>query len=139
MGNIARKETIWALGRGMLTAILLTIAGMAALALMVVYGHISDGALMILNQALKLAAIFLGVWTAVGPGGSRGFALGAVIGLIYIALGYGVCALWDGLMISGWMLAIEFLTGALLGGVCGALVANLPAGRKRPRRKAARA
>lgn len=139
MADISRKETASALLRGMLAAIGLTIAGMAVLALVVVYGHIGDGALMVMNQALKLAAIFLGVWTAVGPGGRFGFALGAVIGLSYIALGYGVCALWDGLMISGGLLAVEFLTGALLGGISGALVANLPARKGHRRRKTARA
>lgn len=139
MDNIFRRETAFALLRGMLAAIVLTVAGMLVLACMVVYGHISDGALMILNQALKLGAIFLGVWVAVGPGGSRGFALGAVTGLVYIALGYGLCALWDGLTISAGLLAVEFLAGMLLGGVSGALVANLPGKKGRTRRRRAQA
>lgn len=105
----------------------------------VVYGHIGDGVLTTLNQALKLAAIFAGTWAAVGPGGNRGFALGAAIGLVYIALGYGICALWDGTAFDGWMLAVEFLMGALLGGVSGAFIANLPGGKGRARGKAARA
>ena len=139
MGNIARKETVAAMLRGLLAAVLATVLGMALLSCLVVYGHLGDGTLMMLNQALKLGAVFLGVWTAVGPGGRCGFALGAVIGLVYIALGYGICALWDGLTISGWMLAVEFLTGAMLGGISGALIANLPERRSSARRRRARA
>lgn len=139
MANISGKETASALLRGLLAAICLNVAGMAVLACLVVYGHIGDGVLTTLNQALKLAAIFAGTWAAVGPGGNRGFALGAAIGLVYIALGYGICALWDGTAFDGWMLAVEFLMGALLGGVSGAFIANLPGRKGRARGKAARA
>lgn len=124
--------------KGLLSAVALTIAGMAALALLVVYAQLSDGALTALNQILKLAAIFAGAWIAVGPGGEKGLAKGAVIGLVYIALGYGICALPDGAAADGAMLALEFAMGLLLGGVSGALIANLPArGARRRKSRAA--
>ena len=120
--------------RGLLAAIGVTLPGMAVLALMVVYAHLTDGALTALNQALKLTAIFAGAYRAVGRGGTRGFALGGAVGLMYIAMGYGICALWGGLNVTGGMLALEFLAGLLIGGVSGALAANLPGG-KAGRRK----
>lgn len=138
MANDSGKSAGLSIIRGLGAAIGVTLPGMATLSLLVVYAHLSDGVLMALNQALKLIAIFVGVWTAVGPGGTRGLALGAVIGLAYIALGYGACAVWDGILVTGWMLAVEFLLGMLLGGISGALIANLPAKAGR-RRKAARA
>ena len=114
------------LGRGMLTALGITAAGMTLLSLGVVYAGIKDGTLLALNQLLKLIAVFSGTWTAVTPGGTRGFALGAVLGIVYIALGYGVCALWEGtLEMTGGMLVLELALGAAIGGVSGALVANL--------------
>ena len=137
MANDARRGSIAALIRGVGAAIAVTLPGMIVLALLVVYAHLSDGALTALNQALKLTAMFLGAWAAVGPGGTRGLALGAAVGLIYIALGYGVCALWDDVLVTGGMLALEFFSGALLGGVSGALVANLPARGSRARRRTA--
>ncbi len=113
--------------KGLLTAIMVTVVGMMMLALLVVYAHLSDNALLSLNQTLKLIAIFIGTWKAVGRGGRNGFVLGAIIGLVYAALGYGLCAPWEGMSVTGVLLAVEFLMGALIGGVSGALIANLPA------------
>ena len=93
MANEGRGGACISLGRGMLASLCVTAAGMVLLSLLVVYAGIGDGALLSLNQVLKLAAIFTGTWIAVGRGGTRGFVLGAVLGLGYIALGYGVCAL----------------------------------------------
>ena len=134
MANESRGGACISLGRGMLASLCVTAAGMVILSLMVVYAGIRDGALLSLNQVLKLAAIFTGAWIAVGRGGTRGFVLGAVLGLVYIALGYGVCALWEGeLDVTGGMLALEMALGLLLGGVSGALAANMPA--KKGKRK----
>ena len=122
---------------GLLSAVCVTLPGMAAIAALVVYAHLTDGALMALNQILKLAAIFFGAYRAVGRGGTRGFALGGAVGLIYIALGYGICMLWEDVLITGAMLALEFLMGMALGGVSGALTANQPAGKGSRRRRTA--
>ena len=120
-----------------MTAVGVTLPGMALLALLVVFAHLSDGALTALNQALKLIAIFAGAYRAVGRGGTRGLALGGAVGLIYIALGYGICALWGGVIVSGGMLALEFLLGLALGGVSGALTANWPSGSGKRKRRTA--
>lgn len=122
--------------KGLLTAVGVTVPGMAVIALLTVYANLTDGALTALNQTLKLGAIFMGAYRAVGRGGTRGFALGGAVGLIYIALGYGICAMWDEPVVTGGMLAMEFLAGLGLGGVSGALAANLPTGRGRQRRAA---
>ncbi len=127
MGTEHRGERCILLLKGLLTAIAVTIAGMAVLALLVVYARLSDSALLSLNQTLKLIAIFIGTWKAVGRGGRNGLVLGAIIGLVYAALGYGLCAPWEGMSVTGALLAVEFLMGALIGGVSGALIANLPA------------
>ena len=137
MARETGRKGLGAILRGLAAAILVTLPGMAVLALLIVYAGLSDGALTALNQALKLGAIFAGAWAAVGRGGTQGLALGAAVGLIYIALGYGNCVLWDGVVANGAVLAIEFLLGLLLGGISGALAANLPAGKRRTRRRTA--
>lgn len=135
MAGESRKGAALSIMKGLLAAVGATLPGMAAIALIAVFAHPSDGVILALNQALKLAALFAGAWASVGPGGTRGLMLGGTVGLMYIALGYGICSLWDGLTVSGGLLAAEFLAGLLLGGVSGALIANLPAGSGR-RRKA---
>ena len=134
MAGESGKGAALSIIKGLLAAVGVTLPGMALIALAAVYAHPSDGAVMALNQALKLIAVFAGAWAAVGPGGTRGLMLGGAVGLIYIALGYGICALWEEALITGGMLALEFLAGLALGGVSGALTANLPAGKGRIRR-----
>lgn len=137
MGQGKRGERCISLLKGLLTAVGITVAGMAALALLVVYARLSDSALLSLNQLLKLLAIFFGTWKAVGRGGTNGFVTGVIVGVVYVALGYGLCAAWEGMTITGVLLTVEFLLGAVIGGVSGALAANLPAKSGRARRRTA--
>lgn len=124
-----RRATIFALLRGLGTAVLATLAGMALLAGVVVLTGISDGAVLAVNQALKAVSIALGAVAAVGFGGRRGFVMGAVVGAMYMVLGYGLYCAIDGRLAPAGLLAAEFVMGALVGALAGALAANI-----RPRR-----
>lgn len=124
--------------KGLAAAVGVTLAGMAILSALVVYAGLEGGALTALNQALRLAAVFAGTLIAVGPGGEHGMATGAALGLLYIALGLGACALWGGEALTGRTLSAELAMGMILGGLSGALIANMPAGGGR-RRRASRA
>lgn len=129
-----RRATIFALLRGLGTAVLATLAGMALLAGVVVLTGISDGAVLAVNQALKAVSIALGAVAAVGFGGRRGFVMGAVVGAMYMILGYGLYCAIDGRLAPAGLLAAEFVMGALVGALAGALAANI-----RPRRVRRRA
>jgi|GEM_PF-1480857 len=122
-----RKDATLSVLRGLATAVLLTLVGMLILAALVVWAALSDSALVALNQTLKLAAIAAGVVNAVRPGGRHGLALGGCVGLVYIALGYGLCALTGTALVTARMLVIEMAMGLVIGALCGVLVANLPA------------
>ena len=69
----ARIKALWSILRGVLAAAAATLLGMLLLAAAVIYLEVSDGALMALNQALKLICVALGARFAVGVGGERGF------------------------------------------------------------------
>ncbi|NLG24623.1 MAG: TIGR04086 family membrane protein [Clostridiales bacterium] len=114
-------------------AFIATLACMLALAAVVVFANLPDGVLMAVNQVVKVASIFLGVRSAVGAGGRRGFAMGTAVGLIYMALGYGLYCLLDGGLSTAQALAGEFGMGAAVGAVSGAIVANLKPSRRTPR------
>ncbi|MBQ8953750.1 MAG: hypothetical protein IJ048_06510, partial [Clostridia bacterium] len=58
--------------------------------------------------------------------GRRGLALGGCVGLVYIALGYGLTALTGTALVTPRMLVLEMAMGLALGALCGALTANLP-------------
>ena len=129
--GVLAANLLWAVAAGLAAAVGATLVGMLILAALVVWAALSDTALGALNQALKLIAIAAGVLCAVRPGGERGLVKGACVGLIYIALGYGVCAIFSDLLVTPSMLALELLMGLGVGALCGAITANLRPLRRR--------
>ena len=117
--------------RGVAAASLCTLPGMALLALMVVLMPIEDSTLVALNQLLKALSVFIGVYFAVGRGGSRGFITGAAVGLVYMLLGYGLYCSLEGSAGAWALLGGEALFGALIGAVSGAVCANMKPARRR--------
>lgn len=128
-----RSDTIMKILKGLGITILATLVGMALLAALVILTPISDGLLAALNQVLKVVAIFLGALTAVGRGGERGFAIGALVGLVYMVLGYLIYSIIDGMLAPAGQMALEFALGALIGAICGAIAANLKPRRRKHR------
>ncbi len=134
-----RRATVFALLKGLGVAVLTTLIGMAVLAGLVVLTGIGDNAVLAINQALKAVSIALGAGAAVGFGGRRGFILGAVVGALYMILGYALYSAIDGRMAPAGLMVTEFLMGALVGALAGALVANINPPRRLKRRTRAAA
>ena len=123
---ISRTRTLLSITRGLLAAILLTLALMAILAAAIVWLQVSDGLLTALNQLMKLAAILLGVFVAVGRGGQRGFLTGMALAALYMALGYGCYAALGGNAFIAEQMLGEIMIGAAIGAAAGAVLSNLP-------------
>ncbi len=128
--NPERIARILNILKGLGAAIGVSLIGMAILAAVVVYLPISDGLLLGLNQALKVLSIGLGVLTAVGRGGSKGFVSGLILGLLYMALGYGLYAFLSGEHSPAGLMVGEMVLGALIGALSGAVAANLKPGKR---------
>lgn len=110
---------------GLLTAILITLAGMLLLAAALIYLKMDDGLLTVLNQLVKTLAIVGGVCAAVRRGGNRGLATGVEIALVYAAAGYAVYLLLGGGSFSVGNMLGEMLLGSAIGALTGAVRANL--------------
>ena len=127
-----RAQVLASLMKGLLAAVALTLALMAAVAAAAVLLRVSDGLLAALNQLMKLASILLGVRLAVGRGGERGFLTGMALAMLYMVLGYLGYVLLGGSAFSVPDMLGEILIGAAVGAAAGAVLANLPAkGRRR--------
>ena len=127
-----RIDSMISVLRGFLIAVVTTLIGMFAIAALTVFVRISDGTVSVLNQLIKILAIVLGTWTAVGRGGSHGFVTGVVLALIYMIAGYSLYVALSGGAWSASDMLGEMLLGAAVGGVCGAILANLsPRSRRR--------
>lgn len=134
----ARAKALWAIAKGFLISAGVTLAGMLLLSLAVVWLGVSDGALTVLNQLLKLLSVVVGVRIAVGIGGTRGFLTGAIVALIYMIVGYALYWKLGGVVFSTVAMLGEMLLGGAVGATAGAIFANLtPRSRKRRQAKTA--
>ena len=129
--NNTRLQTILGLTKGLLCAIALTLVGMTGIAALAVYLRASDALIRVLNQLLKCLSILLGATVAVGRGGNRGFFTGMALAIVYMALGYALAVVLGGNAFAVPGMLGEILIGAALGGVIGAVLANMPKSRRR--------
>lgn len=121
-----RQQSLWGrLLRGLLASIGVTLVCVLLFALLMQWLKPSDNAIRVVNQLIKLGAIFAGVWLMVGRGGERGLALGALLGLCYMGLGVGLYALLSGQQLPFTAYLSDIAMGIAGGGICGALVQNV--------------
>lgn len=119
--------------KGLIAAVLLTLLCMLLMAIIAVYGQLSDNAILWLNQLIKIAAILTGVTACVGRAGQQGFVKGMALAIIYMICGYVLYLTLGGHGFDVVTMLGEILLGAAIGGVAGAILANLSP--KKPRRK----
>ena len=111
--------------KGLGAALLASLAGVAVFALLMQWIRPSDGAVRIFNQVLKLLSIGVGVFVCVGRGQDGGLLRGALVGLVYMALGVGVYALLSGMTpsVSAWLADLGM--GVAAGGIVGMLLTGM--------------
>ena len=132
-----RAAILFSILKGLLAAIVVTLVLMLLVALLTVFARLPDYWLIILNQMIKIVAIALGTRTAVGRGGRRGFVTGVVVALAYMILGYTMYVCLGGGAYSTAAMLGEMLLGATIGGIVGAILANMNPKPRRGARSAA--
>lgn len=125
-----RIRALIAIGKGVALSAVLTIICMLLTAALIVFVSVSDQALTIINQIIKLISIVSGTFLSVRTHRKRGFALGACVGLIYMVLGCAMYYTLAGGSFTPASLAAEFSIGGVIGALAGSLAANLAAVRK---------
>lgn len=114
-----------ALGRGLLLSIAATAAAVIVFAVIIGLTDVSDGVIQIVNQVIKVGAIFLGVYTAVPRGDESGIRRGALLGLIYMGIGVLVYALLTQQKFTWLAYLTDVLMGVAAGGLSGMLISSL--------------
>lgn len=115
-----------ALWRGLLVSLLATLLMVLVFALIIGLTEPGDGVIRIVNQVMKVAAIFLGVRAIVPRGAENGVRRGALLGLLYMGVGVLAYALLSGQKLSVMGYAIDVLMGLAAGGLSGMLLSSLP-------------
>lgn len=120
-----KNNTALRLLKGLLTAVGVTIAGVAVFALLMQWLRPAESVVRIINQVLKLASIGAGVYVAVGRGCEGGLLRGALVGLVYMVIGVGMYALLSGQSAPVSAYLADLGMGVAGGGIVGIILSNL--------------
>lgn len=121
-----RQSSLWAqLLRGLLCAIAVTLVCVLLFALLMQWLKPSDGAIRIVNQLIKLGAIFAGVKVMLGANRERGLMMGALLGLCYMGIGVALYALLSGQQLPFTAYLSDIAMGVAGGGICGAILSGM--------------
>ena len=121
-----RQSTLWSrLLKGLLVSVCVTLVCILLFALLMQWLRPDDTAIRIVNQLIKLAAIFVGVRIRVGKSGERGLAQGALLGLCYMAIGVGLYAVLSGQQLPWTAYLSDIAMGVAGGGISGAIVQGM--------------
>ena len=110
--------------RGLLAPGGVALLSLVVFALLMQWLRPSDTAVRVVNQLIKLASIFVGVWAMVGRGGEKGMTWGALLGLAYMALGVGLYALLSGQQLPLTAYLSDLAMGVAGGGIAGAILSR---------------
>ena len=111
--------------KGLGAPILVPGAGVAVFALLMQWLCPAERAVRIVNQVLKLLSIGVGVYVAVGRGCEGGLIKGALVGLLYMAVGVGAYALLSGQGASTNAYLADLGMGVAGGGIIGMIMSNI--------------
>ena len=111
--------------KGLGACILTTLTGVVVFALLMQWIRPSEQVVRLFNQVLKLVSIAVGVWCCVGRGGEGGLLRGALVGLLYMALGVAVYALLSGQQAPLTAYLADLGMGVAGGGIVGMILSNI--------------
>ncbi|MDR1569650.1 MAG: TIGR04086 family membrane protein [Oscillospiraceae bacterium] len=110
---------------GVLIALIVTVVGVAAFALVIRWVAPSNTVVSVINQALKLIAIAAGVWFVVRKHSDGGLLKGALIGFVYMLLGVVAYSLLSDIPIQLKSYLADLGMGVAGGGLCGMILPGL--------------
>ena len=113
----AGKNT--ALWRGLLLSIAATFAAVVLFSVAIGLWDIPDGVIRVINQVIKVGAIFLGVQAVTPRGDEGGIRRGALLGLVYMGVGVLLYALLTQQKLTWLDCVTDVLMGVAAGGLSG--------------------
>ena len=119
-----QKAGNWLL-KGLLVSVAVTVAAVVIFAVIIGLTDPPDSVIRIVNQVIKVGAVFAGVYAAVPKGSDNAIRKGVVIGLVYMGVGVLLYALLSGqqLTVISWLL--DILMGIAAGGLSGMIVGSM--------------
>ncbi len=120
-----KQKTVNWLLKGVLTAVAVTLVAVVVFAVVIGLTDISDSVIRIINQVIKVGAVFAGVYAAVPKGSDHAIRHGTVIGLVYMGAGVLLYALLSGQQVTAISWVLDILMGIAAGGLSGMIVGSM--------------
>lgn len=119
-----QKAGNWLL-KGLLVSVAVTVAAVVIFAVIIGLTDLPDSVIRIVNQVIKVGAVFAGVYAAVPKGSDNAIRKGVVIGLVYMGVGVLLYALLSGQQLTVFSWLLDILMGIAAGGLSGMIVGSM--------------
>lgn len=118
------KASIFVIVKGAFFAVFVSLILVLIFAFIVQFSNMSEKAISPVNQIIKIISILAGVFFCLRKVQSKTLLKGILVGLLYVILSFFVFSILDGTFKISVSIFIDFLFGAIVGGV-GAVLFNL--------------
>lgn len=121
----ADNNFISGLIKGTLIALCVSLVLILIFAFLVKFTNIPDSAIAPINQVIKGASIFLGVFLGLRKIKELGLVSGLIIGLVYTLLAFIVFSIIAGNFTFSVTLLTDMIFGGVIGAICGIICVNI--------------
>lgn len=125
MERALKRRVLSPVTKGVLTAVCFSVVAVLLFAVIYKFVDISDVAIKVINQIIKVMSIALGVHVSLKHDKSRGALKGALIGALYMLLAYTIFSILVATFSFSLSIIFDILFSVLVGVICGAFMANL--------------
>lgn len=119
------KPFFFSVVKAIFLTVIISLIGVLIFAFVVKFADVSDIAIKIVNQFIKVVAVFCGCYFSLS--GNKGLIKGVVAGLISCALLYLIFSLLSGTELLNLKTLIDLLFVSAVGGISGVIAVNLRA------------
>ena len=122
--SVKDRSFLYALIKGALVALLVSMSGILLFALILKFIVMSDTVIATINQIIKAISILLGVRTTLKASHGKGLVKGTVLGLVYTLIAYLVFSFLSASISFDTTTIIDMVFGGVMGAICGIIMNN---------------
>lgn len=111
--------------KGTLFSLCISLGLILILAVFLSFASLSDTAITITDQFIKIISVFLGVFIVLRKNAQHGLYKGIIIGVLFTIIAFLVFSLLDLSFSIGISLLLDLLFSVAVGAICGVICANL--------------
>ena len=123
--NETRNRDVTSILKGTLLGLSVAMVMILLFAFVLRFSSVSDKLIAQVNQVIKGASIFLGVFVGLKKHKSKGLVNGLLIGLCFTVVAFLVFSLLDGAFVFDRTFFNDLIFGSVIGAICGIICVNL--------------